>query len=916
MVLAMRVTLVSVMVAVGCSSGAPASQPPARAPAPSPPVAPAAAPAPEREDFETAAQGKLPPDWVVVDGAKDARFAAAPGDTGTVLQLDVTGNGTGSIKRPLDVARYRGKRVLISARGRCDPRGPQTRASIGVDVSRKGPRGFGDRARTPSIESRAWQDYLAMIDVAGDATRLELVVSASGASTVRVDDIAITVLGDAGAGDEPPRALEGRALDNVVAFARLYGIVRYFHPSDEAAALAPDAWERFVVRGVRTVEDAGDAAALRARLEALFAPIAPAVAIHVDGEAAPAFSVTGPAVRWHHRGIDIGPPDSNIYRSVRGSGPDPSHMTITTPIDPALVRGKAIQVTVRAHGTLDGDKADAGLWIEERKAGGQQGFYTEPEMQAAVGAGWTEIAVAGQISSEVTALELGVQVIGHTEAWFEEPRVVVDGKPMPIAGWGTRGTELAPAWTTSSAGFALDVGGKGCDRRRTCLHAIATEAPHELRPWTGALGGGVAASVPLELSTQGGKTVPRATAALPATDTRPLVAGDRATRLAAVIIAWNVFEHFYPYFDVRGTDWQPELPRRLGEAARDVGPAALLTTLRRLVHELHDGHGFVSHAGEDLTWTVPLLWARVEGKVVITQVSEQCACDLAPGDIVTAIDGVPIDQAVAASGALISAATEQWRDDRAVRTLRRGPEGSRRALAVERNGSAHQVDVALVSPAPEIVEKRPATGDEVAPGIRYVDINHVTMEQWTKVMPDLAAARGIIVDLRGYPSRLPLADLLANVTRTPLHSPQWHLPIPTRPDRDGMTFEKSDWAIQPARPFLGNVVFLTDGRAVSAAETYMGIIEHYKLGPIVGATTAGTNGNVNPFTVPGGYSLSWTGLKVLKHDGSRHHGVGIAPTIPAQRTLAGVAARRDEVLERGIEVAKQRSAGAGRAQRK
>jgi hypothetical protein len=55
-------------------------------------------------------------------------------------------------------------------------------------------------------------------------------------------------------------------------------------------------------------------------------------------------------------------------------------------------------------------------------------------------------------------------------------------------------------------------------------------------------------------------------------------------------------------------------------------------------------------------------------------------------------------------------------------------------------------------------------------------------------------------------------------------------------------------------------------------------------------------------------AIWWTGMKVLKQDGSRHHGVGILPTIPASRTLEGVAARRDEVLEAGIEAARQLAA--------
>jgi C-terminal processing protease CtpA/Prc len=121
-----------------------------------------------------------------------------------------------------------------------------------------------------------------------------------------------------------------------------------------------------------------------------------------------------------------------------------------------------------------------------------------------------------------------------------------------------------------------------------------------------------------------------------------------------------------------------------------------------------------------------------------------------------------------------------------------------------------------------------------------------------------------------------------------------------------MKFDYSFWPVAPIQPhFGGKVAFLIDGRAISAAETYMGMVEHYKLGAIVGGPTAGTNGNVNPFTLPGGYSFSWTGMKVLKHDGSQHHGVGIQPTVPVQRTIRGVAEGRDEILEAAIKLVGQ-----------
>ncbi|HYH06181.1 MAG TPA: S41 family peptidase, partial [Thermoanaerobaculia bacterium] len=92
------------------------------------------------------------------------------------------------------------------------------------------------------------------------------------------------------------------------------------------------------------------------------------------------------------------------------------------------------------------------------------------------------------------------------------------------------------------------------------------------------------------------------------------------------------------------------------------------------------------------------------------------------------------------------------------------------------------------------------------------------------------------------------------------------------------------------------------GRAISYAETWMGIVEAYKLGTIVGEPTAGTNGNINVVHLPGDYRVVFTGMKVLKHDGSRHHGVGIVPTVPVTPTIDGIRAGRDEQLEKALEV--------------
>jgi C-terminal processing protease CtpA/Prc len=200
-----------------------------------------------------------------------------------------------------------------------------------------------------------------------------------------------------------------------------------------------------------------------------------------------------------------------------------------------------------------------------------------------------------------------------------------------------------------------------------------------------------------------------------------------------------------------------------------------------------------------------------------------------------------------------------------------------------------------------LAEERPEKIAEVRPGILYVDLDRATDDDFKGALDRLAAAKGVIFDLRGYPKTSPV--FIAHLIDKAVTSARWNVPVVTRPDHQDLRWEFSNWPVQPQEPRIkGKVAFLTDGRAISYAETCMGIIENYKLAAIVGGPTAGTNGNINPFQLPGGYRLVWTGMKVLKHDGSRHHGIGIQPTVPVARTLKGVQAGRDEVLEKGIEV--------------
>lgn len=86
----------------------------------------------------------------------------------------------------------------------------------------------------------------------------------------------------------------------------------------------------------------------------------------------------------------------------------------------------------------------------------------------------------------------------------------------------------------------------------------------------------------------------------------------------------------------------------------------------------------------------------------------------------------------------------------------------------------------------------------------------------------------------------------------------------------------------------------------SQGESILNIVEQYGLGEIVGGTSGGANGNIIMFPLVGSGVITWTGMKVTKHDSSQHHTIGIQPTIRAERTIKGIREGRDEVLEAAL----------------
>ena len=532
-------------------------------------------------------------------------------------------------------------------------------------------------------------------------------------------------------------------------------------------------------------------------------------------------------------------------------------------------------------------------------------FY--PSEQAAQ-ADWDRIAVAGiepveaaRSPSELAAAlnRIFQPVAPDFRAWPTATAPAPQVPPAPRAGAqainrryeghpGTRGASVAGATLQRSALITGD--------------DIHTEA----------LPGGVTIHVPLKLWDTPGDAARRLAPPAATGAQQELLSGhDRSTRLAAIVSAWSTLRDFYPYFDVVQVDWPAELNRALISAATDHDDVAFVTTLRRLVAALDDGHGSVQYWRQP-QGALPLAWDWIQGQLVVTAVADGTA-GVRRGDVVRSIDGRPAGELLRERMALHSGSVA-WKRERAQGELSLGPAGAGALLTVVGpDGAERSLTLPFRTGAGTrgVPEPRPEAVAELEPGLLYVDLSRSDPETLQQHMAQLATARGIVFDLRGYPRGNPW--YLRHMIDGPAQSPSFDVPLATRPNQQGLTFDRNPWQLLPEAPrFTRNVVFLTDERAISFAESVLGTVKGNRIGRIVGSPSAGANGNVANLTLPGGYAISWTSLRTLNQDGSRHHILGVQPDVPVERTLAGVRAGRDEVLERGVALVREGLALAAR----
>jgi hypothetical protein len=556
-------------------------------------------------------------------------------------------------------------------------------------------------------------------------------------------------------------------INNQKTFAKLFGYVRYFHPSDEASGID---WDKFAIYGCSMVDKCKNQQELKALLNSLFLPVAPSIKIFETkeniqfnaAEITPAQTSKRKTITWQHFGLGL-PTDiylrNNVYMSARTNRPLSKEIRSAQP---------ASSANKTKHDLLFEKYALFGEFIDKE-----------------IGTGLSCI--------------VPLALYGDDEHTYPLPdQVKLNGLKENI------------------------------------------------------------------------KSIPDSS----------LTGDNLYVRLADIIISWNIFQHFYPYFDIAKTNWADDLTIALTDAYHDKSAVDFLRTLQKFTAKLKDGH--VRVMCNSLTgdyYYLPFNWEWLENKLVITQILSD-TINVHTGDIVTQINGIAAEEYFKTIEECVSAATKGWMDSRAALVALSGKENSDANITlINAAGAVINMNIKRTTDFYNKMLKSKKI-KKISKDIYYINLEGTTDSAINSLMPELVKCKSIIFDLRGYPTVGP--GLISHLLTQKDTSKMWmRVPQIIYPDEENIVgYKPFGWKIKPQTPHLdAKIIFIINGKAISYAESFMSFIEHYKLGIIIGQPTAGTNGNINPFTMPGEYRITWTGMKVVKHDGSQHHGIGIQPTI-------------------------------------
>ena len=727
-------------------------------------------------------------------------------------------------------------------------------------------------------------------------------------------------------------------VNNLIAFSKLYGNVKYFHPSDEAVDID---WNKFAFYSINEILNASDYQ-IDTELDQLFKQIAPTLIIsenpekeHLDLKSfLPKDQIDFDTVQWQHLG-NGGFNNAIIYKSLRTNRARRFY--------PVNYYSEEIIFEVFKSDTLSADDYQ----LKFRLKNEPEDSYYRVNIQSCWKNSNDEISCENfgdinttewlfytdnfKIPEKSKSIYLKVKTKGAGKTLLDDIRLYKKGEKNYL--------KKVDFENILSGDLNLSTENKYFHgkimRDKVAQNSFLNIYPKQILredslffeprlsygdAIEGSLNGSVKFILPSVLLGNSGNTFPVVDSAelkvlknsmSELYNNSDITAKNPTLRISNVIILWNTIKHFYPYLEELSVDWDEVLNLAIRRSFEDKDQYQHQKTLQWMLAKLNDSHIFVVSLKDEKDYHIPIIPELIGNKAFITSTLDD-KVDLCKGDEILSINKVSINELLSENRQYVSSGIEEVKRQRAFYKAFNFFNNEKVLIKVKKENQkikefklkANISDYEYVN----YVDKYDKINHhrKINETIYYLNLTSLTLSKFKELLPELKSTENLILDMRGYPfeNAKNFRKIIAHFTDEEISTDWMFIPEISNPGTKN-EYHKLGWEISksPASFKEKNIYYLINENAQSYSESITGFFRTFDNVTFIGSTTAGANGDISLNSLLGGFYYRFTGMKVLKHDGSRLHGIGFLPDVEVRPTIQGIIEGRDEVLEKAIELA-------------
>lgn len=394
---------------------------------------------------------------------------------------------------------------------------------------------------------------------------------------------------------------------------------------------------------------------------------------------------------------------------------------------------------------------------------------------------------------------------------------------------------------------------------------------------------------------------------------------ETSARLRAVFKIWVVFKYFFPYLNLMDNEWDTNLIPALTACEQSNDAESYVLAISKLLKQTCDSHVWVNSQvlRKKIGEASPPFECRLIQRhpVIVRLTSNAKYLGLSLGDQILKIDGKDWQTAFDEIRSYVPASTKQAECASVLSLLFKGKTNSTISVEVfDGNSNRTVICEREILPVYDKPSVQPFQIIDHLNRIGYADLTRLQIEQIDKMFEQLEFCDALIFDLRGFPKgtgweisgRLNSDKMVvagrkvrsATKTAAIIKCPKVTT-FDTTEDELRTKYSNSFATVGGSRKpsYSGKTVLLVDERTISQGEFTAQMFKAANNTILIGSQTAGANGDLTNFCIPGNLRIELTGQAVFHPDGSVLQRVGLTPDVVIQPTIEGVRSNKDEVLE-------------------